>query len=126
MPYALDFTIDALPDLQVAAGKGSWRGRQAQTKRWHDRVAAAVLDAGRPAQPLLRARVRFERHSTTEPDVTNLCASFKAVEDGLVRIGVIVDDKPSVIGSPDFRWFKAKRGEGHIRVQVWEADPDAA
>lgn len=118
--YALDFTLVGLPDLQVAAGKGHWRGRQAETKRWHERVYAAVLEEGRPAQPLSRARVRFERHSTTEPDCTNLCASFKSVEDGLVRAGVIEDDKPSIIGSPEFVWVKAKRGQGKVRVQVWE------
>lgn len=124
MAYRLDFELAGLPPLQVAgSGGGHWRKRHAEAKRWKAAVAAAVLsDHYLPSKPLSQARVTFERHSTKEPDVTNLCASFKAVEDGLVEVGVIEDDKPSVIGSPTFLWFKAKRGEGKVRVRVEEVD----
>ena len=120
MGYSLDFTIEALPDTQVAAGKGHWRSRQAETKRWHKRVAQMVLASGRPVQPLSQARVRFERHSTTEPDFDNLVASFKSVRDGLVEARVLEDDKPAILRFSEYQWHKAKRGEGRIRVVVHE------
>jgi hypothetical protein len=121
VPYSLTFEIPLLPDSQIAAGKGSWRGRQATAKKWHEHVRAIVLgDHYLPESPLKRARCRYERHSTTEPDCTNLAASFKDVEDGLVRCGVIEDDKPSVIGSPERVWVKAKRGQGKVRIHVEE------
>lgn len=123
MPYLLDFTIPGLPDLQAAAAKGHWRARHAETKRWHDRVRAIVLgDHYLPDKPLERARVHCERHSSREPDWDNLAASFKPIIDGLTRCGVLEDDKPSVIGSPNFEWHAAKRGDGKIRVVVREID----
>jgi len=122
MPYMLEFELPGLPALQVAgSGGGHWRKRHADAKAWKDAVRAVVLsDHYVPDAPLKRAEVTFERHSTREPDVTNLCASFKAIEDGLVEVGVILDDRPSVIGSPTFLWFKAKRGEGKVRIRVRE------
>ncbi len=123
--YVLDFEIPLLPDTQVAAAKGNWQGRTGVAKRWYKHVEAVVLgDHYIPDKPLTRARVRFERHSTTEPDCTNLAACFKHVEDGLVRCGVILDDKPSIIGSPEFVWVKAKRNEGKIRVRVEEIEDE--
>lgn len=123
MPYALNFTIPMLPDSQAAAAKGNWRGRRAVKKRWQQHVRAIVLgDHYVPEKPLQRATVRCERHSSVEPDRDNLASSFKNIIDGLVLVGVIEDDKPSVIGSPDFVWIKAKRGEGHVRIQVREID----
>lgn len=123
--YKIEFTIRDLPDLQAAASKGHWRAKHAETKRWHERVRAIVLgDYWLPDKPLSQARVVFERHSSREPDYTNLVASMKPIEDGLVRCGVLEDDKPSnyVGGAPTYRWVPAKRGEGKVRVIVDEVD----
>ena len=67
-----------------------------------------------PEEPLTRVRMRCERFSTREPDWDNLVASFKPIRDGLVEIGVMVDDKPSVLIGCEHRWSKAKRGQGRI------------
>jgi len=121
--YILDFEIPALPDLQAAAAKGHWRTRHRETKRWHERVRAIVMgDHYLPEAPLKRARVLYERHSAHRCDPANLPASFKAIEDGLVRCGVLEDDKAENYegGAPTWRWVKAKRGEGFVRVRVEE------
>lgn len=78
----------------------------------------------------MRATLRLTRHSSIEPDYDGLVYSFKALIDALQppkggkkpRIGasVIVDDKPSVIGVPDYKWEKAPRGQGHVTIEVWE------
>ena len=38
--------------------------------------------------------------------------------DALVKCKIIVDDKPEVIGQPEYEWRKAPRLEGHILIEV--------
>ena len=124
MSYLLEFELPGLPALQVAgSGGGHWRKRHADARRWKDAVRAVVLgDHYVPDKPLERVRMRCERYSTREPDWDNLVASFKPIRDALVEIGVMVDDKPSVLIACEHRWGKAKRGEGRIRVRVEAAE----
>jgi hypothetical protein len=75
-----------------------------------------------PPEPLQRARVWFTRYSTIEPDFTNLVQGFKHIEDGLVEAGIIVDDKPSIIGQPSCTWEKASPKHGKVRVRVESVD----
>lgn len=121
--YRLDFTLDGLPRLQTN-NYGHWSTRSKAAKEWHSRVFVAVneSESGFSETVLSRASLQFTRYSTTEPDFDNLVASFKPIMDGLTKAGVIADDKPSVIGSPVYRWEKAKRGEGRIRVVVEEVE----
>lgn len=120
LSYLLEFELEGLPSLQVAgSGGGHWRKRHAEAKRWKQAVRGAVLENFHlPDEPLTRVRMRCERFSTREPDWDNLVASFKPIRDGLVEIGVMVDDKPSVLVACEHRWFKAKRGQGKIRVRL--------
>lgn len=119
MSYLLDVTIPKLPDLQVAAAKGHWRTRYAQKKAWHKLVSDMVLaDHYVPDEPLSKAELECIRYSTREPDRDNLASSFKAIIDALVNLEILEDDRPSVVGSPTFRWERAKRGEGRVRVIV--------
>lgn len=60
------------------------------------------------------------RYSSREPDADNGRGSFKPLLDGLVRAGVLEDDRPSVIGEPVYRWEKVKAGEGSVSVTVRE------
>lgn len=118
MTYSVDFILEGLPKLQTNS-YGHWRTRHAEKSHWERRVGGVLL--GRvPSEPLERVTVEFTRFSTSEPDFDNLVASFKPICDGLIKAGVIVDDKPSNIGSPTYRWEKAKRGEGRIHVHVRE------
>lgn len=77
-----------------------------------------VQIAGKPTQPMLSARIEMIRHSSTEPDFDNLVSSFKWILDGLIDAGVIVSDKPSVIGQPVYQWKKAAPKNGFIEVKV--------
>ena len=114
----LELEIPGLPSCNSAAALG-WRVRHAERKAWKGRVSNAVLcKLGRwPSTPLDRARVTLTRCSSVEPDADNLASSFKFILDGLVMAGVIADDKPSVI-DVDFRWERAPRGAGCVRIRV--------
>lgn len=117
--YVLHLRVDDLPRLQVAgSGRGSVRSRIRETRRWRDDIAWLARAHGVPSSPLCTARVRFVRHSSLRPDYTNLVASFKAIEDGLVRAGVLSDDSFAVIGQAEFAWEKASPRAGFIEIFV--------
>lgn len=67
---------------------------------------------------LHRALLTLTRYSSSEPDFDGLVSGFKHVLDGLVDAGVIVNDKPSVIGSPSYLWRREKPGLGYITVRI--------
>jgi len=114
--FSAEITLDGLPRLQTN-NYGHWSIRARSKKEWEIRVRGA-LGRNIPAEPLERAEIACVRFSSSEPDHDNLVASFKPLIDGLVKARVIRDDKPSVIGSPNYTWERCKRGEGRVRVAV--------
>lgn len=113
--------IPGLPPLNSADGL-SWSGRRQLRQKWVGHVRNAVLEAGRPAEPMTKARVTITRFSSSEPDSDNLYFGAKFLLDGLVAARVIADDKPSVIGMPVCAWEYAPRGQGRVRIVVEESD----
>ena len=126
MGYSIEFELPGLPPLQVAgSGGGHWRTRHAVAKRWKSAVRRAVLADGRvPEKPLDRVEMLCERHSTREPDYDNLVASFKPIRDGLVEMGLLIDDKPTILVKCEHRWVKASRGAGKVRILLRAASDD--
>ena len=122
MRYRISFELDGLPKSQTN-NYGHWRTRAKSKSEWEARVHLAVIH-DRPELPLTSARISFTRCSSSEPDFDNLVASFKPVMDGLVKAGVIEDDKPSVIGQPEYLWIKAKPKHGSVRITVEEVESD--
>ena len=121
MTYSLEFEIAERPRLQTNNYANKW-ARHKATQHWAALVEAAVREAGRPVEPLPKAGVVLIRHSASEPDYDNLVASFKPLVDGLTKSGVISDDKPSVVGHPEYRWRKAKPKQGRVTVRVGSVD----
>ena len=118
--YVLEIEIPGLPAMNSSSRLNRWRDIT-EKNRWTNEVMLATRGK-RPAKPLQRAKVTYIRRSSAEPDYVNLVASFKHPEDGLVKAGIIVDDKPAVIGRPDVRWEKAKIRKGSIVLIVEEID----
>jgi hypothetical protein len=116
--YKLTLEIPRLPKLQAANGREHWRVRYNEERWWKHQVGWHAMAKGLPRTPLTRARIVCVRRSTTEPDHDNLAASFKPAIDGLKLCGVIEDDKPAVIGKPEYGWERAKRGQGGVRILV--------
>lgn len=115
--YELFVVIKLLPK-RINEGHGSsWRVRYGQAVKWQRLIAFAA--AGKlPKEPLKKAQLTLIRHSSMPPDFNGLVYSFKVVEDALVKLGVIEDDNMSVIGKPDYRWEKAKKGQGFVTIIV--------
>lgn len=116
MSYSLAIRIPGLPRLQ---GKVHWSIATRERKRWSNAVHWHAKGK-KPTEPLTRARLRFVRFSSTEPDGDNLQHSFKPLRDGLVRAGVISDDTPDVVGKPEYEWRKTRREGGFVSIEVWE------
>lgn len=120
MTYSLTFELDGLPKSQINNYASKW-ARAKSKKEWEMRVHVATLGK-RPPKPLMKARLRFVRCSASPPDYTNLVASFKDIEDGLVKCGIIFDDAMEYVGKPDYDWEKAKPKAGKVRVRVEEGE----
>lgn len=120
----LDLTIPGLPPTNSSDKLNRWVWRKLK-KDWEALVITAVLEAcGRWPATLDQARVTITRCSTREPDYDGLVQGAKFLLDGLVRAGVIRDDKPSVIGQPVFAWEPAAPGKGCVRIRVEAIDLD--
>lgn len=93
----------------------------AEARRWKSLVTShVVLSGGRPKTPLKKAKLTLIRYSSTEPDADGLISGFKHVVDGLIVAGVIENDRMGNIGIPDYRWERAPRNQGKIKVVVEE------
>jgi len=116
-PYRLEFEINALPSSPNTLLGAHWTVRSSHAKKWLRMVDVATMGK-RPATALIRAVVRLERHSSKEPDADNGRLSFKCILDALVKLGVLHDDRPSVIGEPVYVWRAAPMRKGKVRVRV--------
>lgn len=58
-------------------------------------------------------------------DHDNLVSGFKPIIDGLVRCGVLADDKWENIGFPVYHWEKSSPKDGKIIVLVEESKIDS-
>ena len=79
-------------------------------KKQKEKILCEIL-AQTKARYKGEVRVTLTRYSVTEPDIDNLCASFKHIGDMLVKCKVITDDKPSVIKDFIPKWKKAKNNK---------------
>lgn len=91
----------------------------AEARKWKKAVVAEVSEQ-KPSRPLLKAKLKLTRHSSSEPDFDGLVSSFKHCIDGLIEAGVILNDKMSNIGQPTYQWTYAPQKEGFIEIYLEE------
>lgn len=121
--YIFEFEINALPKTPNSLLGSHWRMRSQHSLKWRKLVAEVLVQARAiPEEPLSKAAITLIRCSAREPDFDGLTGSFKAVLDALVRMGVIVDDRPSVIGVPSYGWEYAKKGKIKVRIEEQPKD----
>lgn len=119
-PYRLEITLPGLPKTTNASrSHGHWAQYYKESVKWKKNILPYFWHV-KPKEPLHKAKLILTRYSSKEPDFDGLVSSFKHVIDALVEGGIILDDKMSVIGQPDYRWTLASRNEGYIRIQVEE------
>ena len=105
----ITLTIDeSTPSLNPSIGQ-HWSYQHKLRKRWHWLVKAALLHAKVYEQPKYpKANLTIERYGQRILDADNCRAGMKALTDQLVRQGLLLDDRPAVIGEPVIRQFVAK------------------
>lgn len=119
MKLVADFHIQGLPATVNQLAYKHWRYRHKEATRWKSLVYQLCLVNRIQGLNLAKAQIELTRVSARECDFDNLAGSFKHVLDGLKAAQVIVDDRPSVIGSPTFIWEKGKQKDGKIRIRIW-------
>lgn len=113
----IDVTIEGLPKTGNELLGANWKVRVGNSKTWLSKLDRAITT--RPIKPLTKVRLRFTRASGSEPDHDGLVSGFKAVQDALVKLDIIINDKPSNIGSPEYVWERAPKLKGFIRIELW-------
>lgn len=115
----IEFELSGLPKSTNGLMSAHWSVKHKMTREWTERVHYVLQVGGlMPKSPFNKATLTLTRFSSSEPDFDGLVSSFKWIVDALIKCGVIVNDKPSVIGQPKYEWIKAPRGQGKIRVRV--------
>ena len=117
MSYSIEFEIMGLPKLPNQLLGRHWRSRAGHASQWKDKVFMAI-GRKRPDEALPVARLTMTRFSSSSPDFDGLVGSFKSIVVALVKLGILVNDKPSNIGCPTYLWEKTKQGAGKIKVKV--------
>lgn len=114
----LEFEIKGLPKMTNTL-RVHWRVKNDEANKWKELVVESVKPLWPISNPPLHSAVlSFTRYSTREPDFDGLVSSFKHVQDGLVLAGVLIDDKPKVIGKPNYSWEYARPKQGKIKIKV--------
>lgn len=109
--------IQDLPKMPNSLIRKHWAIITKEKNKWHGLIKL-FLGHQVPKSPLKKAKLTLTRYSMRAPDYDGLVGSFKYVVDGLVKAGVIVDDKVSVIGDSKYSWVKAKKVDQRIEVVI--------
>lgn len=122
--YKLEIEVNFLPKPANQLLRRHWSLLTKEKNKCHNAVLIAI-GPNKPDKPLQKAELHLTRCSSSMPDYDGLVSSFKYIIDGLVKAGVIVDDKPAIIGYPTYEWEKANRGQGTVRVRIKEITDDS-
>lgn len=118
----LSFEIQGLPFLPNRNAKNSWQKHWKLSKLWKAKTQDAIWGSLKPGQaacfPFTKPNITLTRCSSAEPDYDGLVASFKHVMDGLISAGVIIDDKPSMLGVVKYEWSRVPPTRGCVKVEV--------
>lgn len=116
-----EFDIMGLPKMTNSFNRAHWTHRHKESIKWKRNISSLCAQFQIAGMGLEKADLTLTRHSSKEPDMDGLVSGFKYVIDGLVKAGVIVDDKPSVIGQSQYKWiYRATKYGGMITVKIEE------
>lgn len=108
-----------LPGLppSLNGSHGHWRAKAKEKAQWRS-LACTIAKPFRFTQPLTSVHLRAVRYSPRAMDYDNLVASFKNIIDGLRDAGIIWNDDPKTIVKREYKWAKAKLGQGFVEITV--------
>lgn len=116
--WVLDFPR---PDEWVSANaRDHWAVKAAKTKAWREAAATHAQAANIPL--LHRVHFTCEPRWTTRKrrDALNIAPTIKAVIDGIVDAGVIVDDADEYVTGVEVRNGPAAKGVARLRITITE------
>jgi len=113
----IEFELNLLPSLQNQLNTMHWAKRMREKKLIVGHLLAHIPQGSRKLKAQ-KAKITLTRFSCKEPDYDGLVGSWKSIIDSLVKLGVLEDDSPKVIGYPTYLWEKTKRGAGKIKVRI--------
>jgi crossover junction endodeoxyribonuclease RusA len=117
-PFELTLVIPGLPESINSIGRKHFMVKTAESKKWRTYVVFESKGKALPPTPLAKAKLTFTRVSKRQMDFDNLVSSFKAVQDGLVDAGIIINDTPRVIGTPTYLWEKCLGNNAFIKIKI--------
>ena len=118
--YKLKITIPCSSGKELPKSTNSMKTYQHriwEISRWRRIVPKYILIY--PKKPLRNAEIICQRHSSREQDPDNLVASFKAIIDVLVKIGILRDDNSKFL-TRKYEHVKCKKGEFKIVLIIKE------
>lgn len=121
MGYRLEFEIEGLPKTINEIGRKHWAIKAREARFWKTNISI-ITSGKRPKNCIRKAKLELTRYSTRSPDADGLVSSFKHVIDGLVESQIICDDSYSIIGMPEYKWEKAPKDKGKIKVIIEEIE----
>lgn len=115
--YRQAVTIPGLPSLENRFQH--WRKTQKERLHWQQLVAYA-FSGKKPKKPLEKCVLIYTRCTADAPDFDNMTRSYKGVQDGLVKAGIIKDDTLAVIVDRGYFFEKTSRKDACIKIEVME------
>ena len=121
-PYIFEFEETRLPKMTNSMMGVAKYGTIKHKHLWENTIYDAVMVKRHPMppKPLTHAKVTLTRRSARQPDYDGLVSGFKFIIDALVRNAILIDDNPSVIGTPEYKWEKAPPDGGSMKIRVEE------
>lgn len=117
--YKIEFTIQDLPKRINQTSGTHWTVRYRESQKWK-RLVQYAIRFNYPKAPLKKANLTFIRYSARSPDFDGIVHSFKCCMDALVKLNIIEDDNPKVVNYPTYKWEKAPKGKGYVKIIVEE------
>lgn len=114
----IDIEIPGNPPI-LSNARMNWKKKMRLANEWYAQVHWTLKEhKAIPPEPFTHAVVHYTRYAPGRaPDQTNLPGSFKWVEDGLVKSGVLLDDSPDHVQN-FYHWERSKQKDKRIRIQV--------
>lgn len=114
----LEFEINHLPSLTNRLATMHWAKRMRENQLFLAHMIALIPVKFRNKRAAHVKSITYTRYSSQQPDFDGLAASFKGIQDCIVKLGIIEDDNPKVIEASHYKWVKAKRNEGKVHVRI--------
>ncbi len=119
MDLVAEFVIEDLPLMINSIGRKHWSLKYKESVKWRRFINEQCNIANICGLNLEKAILTLTRHSSKEPDFDNLVTGWKVVIDALVKCGVLLDDKPSVIGESKFLWvYRPTKQGGRVTIRI--------